>query len=267
MDQVKKTTLETSYVSPLRYPGGKTRAVQTLSGYLPKDFSGNVLSPFIGGGSFELYLTSLGCKVNAFDAYAPLTNFWHWLLKNPQLLARRIRQIVPVNRDDFKTFQSSLKAKKPSSAKLAAKYLAVNRCSFSGATMSAGYSKSAATGRMTESIIKRIENFKNPLLQVSFGDFTQSMSSNYDFIFADPPYWLEKTSNKLYGSAGDVHSGFNHQLFYETITNIDSPWMLTYNNSSEIRKLYKKYDIKNVNWTYGMNSSKKSSEIVIRNYI
>lgn len=40
--------------SPLRYPGGKSRAARQIALYLPKDLK-RLVSPFFGGGSFEFY--------------------------------------------------------------------------------------------------------------------------------------------------------------------------------------------------------------------
>ena len=40
-------------------------------------------------------------------------------------------------------------------------------------------------------------------------------------------------------------------------------WILTYNNCEYIRELYKNYLIIDASWSYGMNKTKKSSEIVI----
>ena len=87
-------------------------------------------------------------------------------------------------------------------------------------------------------------------------------------IFLDPPYYLEKKS-KLYGNKGDMHEKFNHNLLF---TMLDSSvcfinqWIMTYNNCKFIRDLYSdtsKYKIIDIDWSYGMNKSKKSSEIVI----
>ncbi len=38
---------------------------------------------------------------------------------------------------------------------------------------------------------------------------------------------------------------------------------MTYNNCAYIKHLYKNFKIIETNWTYGMNKSKESSEIVI----
>ena len=46
--------------SPLRYPGGKTRACKTLDAILGENFDlaqfDILVSPFFGGGSFEFHL-------------------------------------------------------------------------------------------------------------------------------------------------------------------------------------------------------------------
>ena len=40
-------------------------------------------------------------------------------------------------------------------------------------------------------------------------------------------------------------------------------WIITYNNCEYIKNLYKDYLIIDVNWSYSMNKTKSSSEIII----
>ena len=58
-------------VSPLRYPGGKTRACKIIDDVISNHFDiktfDNLVSPFFGGGSFEFYFQNkynLKLKVN-----------------------------------------------------------------------------------------------------------------------------------------------------------------------------------------------------------
>lgn len=48
--------------SPLRYPGGKTRACKILENIVKENYDmstfSNIVSPFFGGGSFEFHLQS-----------------------------------------------------------------------------------------------------------------------------------------------------------------------------------------------------------------
>ena len=66
--------------SPLRYPGGKTRACKVLDSILREHFTPSsfdtVVSPFFGGGSFEFYLgNTFNYKILANDKFTPLYNF------------------------------------------------------------------------------------------------------------------------------------------------------------------------------------------------
>jgi len=59
-----------------------------------------------------------------------------------------------------------------------------------------------------------------------------------------------------------MHESFNHQLLFDLL-NIKKKWIITYNDCNYIRNMYKDYIIIDVNWSYGMNKSKTSSEIII----
>lgn len=84
-------------------------------------------------------------------------------------------------------------------------------------------------------------------------------------LFLDPSYYLENKSNKLYGNNGDLHEGFRHRMLFDLLENRKNckNWVLTYNNCEYIRDLYKDFKIFDVKWSYGMNSSKASAEIII----
>lgn len=154
--------------TPLRYPGGKTRAVKTLVNYIPEDCK-KLCSPFLGGGSFELALAEKGIKVYAYDAFYPLYNFWNHLLTNKDELVGCVRDVHPLTKERFKEFRKELKDyESGSDVKMAAAYFAINRSSFSGATLSGGFSQQAADGRFNENSIKRLENFIEPNLNVAF---------------------------------------------------------------------------------------------------
>ena len=59
-----------------------------------------------------------------------------------------------------------------------------------------------------------------------------------------------------------MHERFNHQLLFDLLKT-KTNWIATYNNCEHIRNMYKDYTIIDVNWSYGMNTSKTSSEIII----
>ena len=61
-----------------------------------------------------------------------------------------------------------------------------------------------------------------------------------------------------------MHDTFEHYRLYECLSKKKN-WLMTYNNCDYIRELFKDFKIIEINWSYGMNKSKESSEIVIIN--
>jgi DNA adenine methylase len=247
--------------SPLRYPGGKTRAIKHLMPHIPDM---DVCAPFMGGGSLELKLSE-SRVVYGYDAFYPLYNFWDSLLNHKEELVEEVQKLHPLDKDGFKSARQLLinyNDKMPLSRVAAAAYFAVNRSSFSGATLSGGFSQQAADGRFNPNSIKRLENFDAPNLKVGYLGFEVSIQNHEkEFLYLDPPYFLEEKS-KLYGKNGDMHEGFDHNLLHSLLTKRTN-WLLCYNDCDFIRKHYSDYEIIPAAWAYGMNKSKESNEVFI----
>jgi DNA adenine methylase len=257
-------------ISPLRYPGGKTRACKKLDELLNKYFITTsiekIISPFFGGGSFELYLQNkYNYDIIANDKFKPLYNFWNICKTKKNELCNELKKVNIVTKEIFNTYRNTIIANEILENQ-ALQYFVINRCSFSGATLSGGFSNEASKKRFTKSSIERIENLNLSKFEIYNEDFEEFISKNNNtnsLLFLDPPYYLEKGS-KLYGNKGDMHDSFDHEKLYN-ILSTKSNWILTYNNSDYIKNLYKNYIIVETDCSYGMNKTKKSSEIVIIN--
>ena len=274
--------------TPLRYPGGKSRAVKHILPLIPQD-CGELCSPFLGGGSVELAVADRGTKVYGYDVFEPLVWFWQALLSEPTKLAvlcdgmrvwhsaylkkYKVRNSNPpehyyvpkrgILREEFEAARTKLKGMDQYSLEAAALFYAINRSSFSGATFSGGFSIRSAYARFTDSSIKNVKEFTEPNLAVNHADFKTSINKHADaFLYLDPPYLLEKGKNKLYGNKGDTHADFDHEGLHGVLTNRNR-WVMSYNDSEKIREMYKNYEIREAEWAYGMNKTKKSSEIII----
>jgi len=258
-------------VSPLRYPGGKTRACKILDTIIKQYFDLTqidiLLSPFFGGGSFELYFqNNYNKQIIANDKFKPLYNFWNEVKINKDALCTELYNINSITKTDFQNYRNTIL--EVSGIIQALQYFVINRCSFSGATLSGGFSEEASSKRFTKSSIDRIKNLNLSNIifsNLDFFDFlnnnTAIIDANKTLIFLDPPYYLGNKSN-LYGNNGDMHENFDHKLLFDVISSKKN-WIITYNNCEYIKNLYKNYIILEVNWSYGMNKDKKSSEIVI----
>ena len=253
--------------SPLRYPGGKSKACKILHEILKTHFDlndfKNIISPFFGGGSFEFFLqNTYDLNIVANDKFTPLYNFWSICKnQNSELCAELYKYIDNVSKNDFTQFRSDILSK--TDFDQAVLFFIINRCSFSGSTLSGGFSSESSKKRFTTSSIDRIKQLNLSNFNISNQDFQVFLNENIDtnsFIFLDPPYFLEKSN--LYGNNGDLHEKFDHSALFYSIYNKKN-WLMTYNNCDYIKNLYKDFIIIETDWKYSMNKSKKSSEIVI----
>jgi DNA adenine methylase len=263
---------KTNNVSPLRYPGGKTRACKILEDIILKNFDivnyDTLISPFFGGGSFEFYLQNkYNFNLIVNDKFTPLYNFWNQVKIDKNILCEELRKFDSISKEQFEEFRKNIMGLNEDVLNQSIQYFIINRCSFSGSTLSGGFSKESSENRFTKSSIEKIENLIFDSIELhnkDFSDFMKDLSpekKSKSLMFVDPPYYLEKKS-KLYGNNGDLHENFNHQLLFEML-NSRGNWILTYNNCEYIKNLYKDYTIIETNWSYGMNKSKSSCEIVI----
>ena len=229
-----------------------------------KDFK-NIVSPFFGGGSFEFYIQNkYNLNIIANDKFKPLYNFWNICKSNKKNLCDELyKNIDNIDKKIFTEFREKI-INNDNNLHQAIMYFIINRCSFSGATLSGGFSLEASKKRFTKSSIDRIKQLNLINLEIfnlDFEDFINQSNGQYNLIFLDPPYYLEKSS-KLYGNNGDMHENFDHNKLYKNISTKKN-WFMTYNNCEFIKQLYKDFTIIETSWNYGMNKSKKSSEIVI----
>jgi DNA adenine methylase len=89
-------------------------------------------------------------------------------------------------------------------------------------------------------------------------------------IFFDPPYFCA-TRSRLYGKDGNLHISFKHQRFFDLVKKCQYQWLITYDNSPEIRKNFDLFNLVEWELQYGMNNYKQSyaargKELIITNY-
>jgi DNA adenine methylase len=246
-------------ISLLRYPGGKSRAVKIITEFFPKNLS-LLCSPFFGGGSIEFYLSSKGVKVYGYDIFKPLIVFWNCVKNNKIQLIKEVKKLYPMSKEKFKELQKKL-LYIDDPIQQAATFYALNRCSFSGTTLSGGMSPGHP--RFNLSSINRLEKFNIYDVDFEVLDFRESIHKHKnDFLYLDPPYYIE---SNLYGNKGDLHKNFDHIALYEILKN-RSNWILSYNNVDMIKDLYRGYEIVYPKWGYGLGKDKKSREILVINY-
>ncbi|MYD46488.1 MAG: DNA adenine methylase [Gammaproteobacteria bacterium] len=243
--------------SPLRYPGGKYFAVDTIREFIPSDTK-TLVSPFLGGGSVELSCAASGIKVYGSDAFEPLMNFWKFAKSDPVLLSERVRVYHPLSKDKFYSLQKGY-FEIDNKIEQAAVFFVLNRSSFSGTTLSGGMSPKHP--RFTESSIESLRDFRSRNLNTRCCDYTETLNKHSDKLaYLDPPY---ANGERLYGNKGDMHD-FDHERLHSVLSERDS-WILSYNDDPRIRSMYNSYRIETPEWSYSMSNGTKSKEILILN--
>ena len=219
----------------LRYAGGKQRAVKKLQAYLPDE---PIVSPFLGGGSVELLHMH---KVYANDCVEPLISFWKDMKNDRDTLIQTIQSQYPITKEAYNTLKSK--------ALTSAGFFVVNRSCFSGC-MTGGFSGT----RFTQSCIDRLRDIDVSHMEFYCEDYETFLQRfPTEFAFLDPPY----DCDNLY-----LSPPFNHERLRDVL-GTRTRWILCYNDTPYIRSLYEGYRIEPIHWNYGMNTSRKSNEILI----
>ena len=290
--------------TPLRYPGGKSKVAEYLVGLFPeyKEYR----EPFLGGGS--VFLAAMQKNPDAQfvvnDLYYDLFCFWSCMMSEPDIVVEHVKKVKEFYSGKFgnilyKDTLKDLDKKRQSDAFwVAADFFILNRITFSGTSLSGGYSEESYRKRFTESSIERLEecgeylhgldtikftpdyvggkgiitnnDFSVTLTQQTAGILEKSVDDDDVFVFLDPPYYSAENS-ALYGENGDLHKGFDHIRLKECLDDCKFKFLMTYDDCEYIRNLYKGYYIIPLEFSYGMrNVSKdadmKGREIIISNY-
>lgn len=264
--------------SPLRYPGGKSKAIAQILPHIPLNIS-EYREPFVGGGSVFIAVNQLlQNRVNLYwinDLNYDLYCLWVYIKTNIEGLTKaiyEIRQSYSNGKDLFNYYtQTELKL---SEFDRAVRFFVLNRITFSGTVDSGGYSEQAFDKRFTSSSIDRLHEISPYLssIHITNSDYEELIlkEGNGVFIFLDPPY-LGATKSRLYGKNGALHVNFDHERFAVNMRKCPHRWLITYDDNPEIRKLFSFANITDWQLQYGMNNYKQNTaaigkELLIKNY-
>lgn len=261
--------------SPLRYPGGKSRAIISISKLVPS--FREYREPFVGGGSVFVYLKQI-FPTRTFwinDIYKNLYHFWNECKENSQNLVESIHEFrsnYPDGRELHRFLLENIDSL--DNNKKAAAFFVFNRITFSGTTESGGFSLAAFQKRFTPSSIKRVEALSKIISNTKITNYDYEkvvLAEGEDvFLFLDPPYF-SATKSALYGKNGTLHKSFDHVRFSNVMKKCEHNWLITYDDSEFIRELFSFANIKSWDLKYGMrnvnkNSDRTGKELFICNY-
>ena len=268
--------------TPIRYAGGKSRAIKHITPYVVN--VNKIVSPVLGGGSLEVHWASLGKEVVGYDLFDVLVNFWNVLLNNKEELVEKLKEITPTSEEysrikeilmKWDNTQEMLKDWKTDHYKrdevinldniTAAAYYYFNHNTSYGPGYLGWGSSVYLTEKKWNDMIDKISKFELPNLSVAQGSFEEIIPNhNEDFLYLDPPYYLEKDSdNKMFTGIYPMrnipihHDGFDHELLRDLLKKHKGGFILSYNNCETIREYYKEFEFHYPSWNYSMGNGEK----------
>jgi DNA adenine methylase len=252
-----------SLKTPLRYPGGKSRACNKMDSYFPdlrnyKEYR----EPFLGGGSVAIHIAKkyphLDIWVN--DLYEPLYNFWCVLRDDSQELSERLKEYKSLHptpekaKDLFDCMKKLLRHPDAIDLYRAVAFYVINKCSFSGLTESSSFSPQASVSNFSMRGIEKLVEYSKiikdwKITNVCYQELLTDDKSCFTYL--DPPYEI---GSHLYGRKGDMHKSFDHDGFATICDRFVGSQLISYNSSQLIRERFKGWEVGEFDLTYTMRS-------------
>ena len=271
-----------SYKTPLRYPGGKSRALTKIFQFAPnltkiKQYR----EPFLGGGSVALEMSKRYPMMDIWvnDLYEPLYNFWCELQHNVDDLYETLFDLKSVycNQDAarclFDTMKETINNKDKSNVERAVAFYVVNKCSFSGLTESSSFSAQASDSNFSINGINKLIEYSHMIESWTITNlsYEELLTDDKDtFLYLDPPYDIK---DNLYGKSGNMHKRFDHDDFAKQCDHHTSPMLISYNSDQIVKDRFKEWSVSEFAHTYTMRSvgcynteQASRKELVLLNY-
>ena len=271
-----------SLKTPLRYPGGKSRALSKLFQFIPdlKEYK-QYREPFLGGGSVALEITKRYPHIDIWvnDLYEPLTNFWKTLQDDGYKMYKRLQELKSRYPDQGSARGLFLEAKELvndysiSPLYRACAFYVINKCSFSGLSESSSFSRQASDSNFSMRGIEKLQGY-TALIQnwkITNGRYQFLLTDERDiFTYLDPPYDI---GSNLYGRKGDMHKSFDHDSFATVCDRFIGPQLVSYNSSQLVKERFQGWTVAEFAHTYTMRSvgsyntdQASRTELVLMNY-
>jgi DNA adenine methylase len=264
--------------SPLRYPGGKS----SIQGMVSKIIQANNLEkghyaePYAGGCGLALSLMFKGYvhEIHLNDLDRSISSFWDAIVNQTDRFVDKIIE-TPVTMDEWYK-QRAIQENKElvDSFDLGFSTFFLNRTNRSGIILKAGviggfkqegeykldcrFNKEGLISK-----IKRIEKYKHRihLYNLDAIDFINQIHKELplnSFYCIDPPYYVKGST--LYTS---FYKPEDHQILSKVILELSRPWILTYDNSPEIQKLYRRNRQYRFNLNYTAAHKRIGTELLV----
>ena len=275
-----------SLKTPLRYPGGKSRACTKMDQYFPdlREYA-EFREPFLGGGSVAIHVSKKypHLKITVNDLYEPLINFWVQLQQFGGDLTEKIRNYKSTHpepesaKELFLECKNRINDKSLDCIERAAAFYIVNKCSFSGLTESSSFSQQASISNFSMRGIEKLPGYSEIISNWHINQYSYEYCFRTDihddlFMYLDPPYDIK---DNLYGKKGSMHKKFDHDKFAEDCSQSKVDQLISYNSDQLVKDRFTglQWNAAEFDLTYTMRSvgdymrdQQKRKELLLFNY-
>ena len=272
-----------SHKTPLRYPGGKSRALSKLFQFIPNlsDYT-EYREPFLGGGSVAIEVSKRypHLKIWVNDLYEPLYNFWRQIQNNGEEIKDKLIEYKSLYPNPDKARGLFVESKELvndqtlDSLDRAVRFYIVNKCSFSGLTENSSFSQQASISNFSMNGIEKLTGYQEMITNWKFTNesYEQLLSDDRNvFIYLDPPYEIK--DNLYGGKGGTMHKRFDHDEFAIQCDRYASSQLVSYNSDQIIKDRFDGWTSAEFSHTYTMRSvgsynidQASRKELVLYNY-
>ncbi len=252
-----------NYKYLIAWIGGKSRLRKKIAQLIPNDIKGYI-EPF-GGGAWVLFYKDKWADLEIYnDLDERLITLFNVVKYHPCELARQMCFML----SSRKQFNEYLNSYCVTDIQKSAQFLFLVNHSFGSNCSQFATSKSRGI-KSAYGIIQRINEISKRLDKVLIEnknaiDLIKQYDSKTQFFYCDPPY--SKGAGYKVCSTKD----FKHEELSQTLKTIKGRFLLSYDDSPKIRKLYKGFEIINISRIKGINNinvkDKEYKEILIKNY-
>ncbi|MGE7983735.1 DNA adenine methylase [Solibacillus sp. NPDC093137] len=248
-------------LSPLRYPGGKSRMIDYLSTLLRPEKCDTLISPFLGGGAFEISLLEAGVakKLILNDLDYGIYSLWWTILHMPDTLISRIESFKPTHKAFFQA-QQLIKSDYRHLDMLEAAWitLLVNRLAYSGIAKANplggknGDIKSLTSRWNPRTLISRINGIYAlaDKIEIHCEDAVTFIENHFweenATLFIDPPYFEKGHAlyNLFFTEKDHINLAWTLQTIHDSFPSSDV--IVTYDFHDFIDGIYNKVEQREV---------------------
>ncbi|SPZ02509.1 DNA-methyltransferase [Pseudomonas luteola] len=240
-----------SFVTPLRYPGGKGRLGAWLAKLIEHNGldGGTYIEPYAGGAGAAVYLLTKNYVENIVinDIDPAIYSFW-WSIFNDSDRFLRLLNDTPVNLDIWNVQREIfLKGDSSDKTELGFATFFLNRTNRSGIIKGGVIGGKKQDGKYKldarfnkKSLSSRIEELALIASRVKLENLDamdliarEDTIEGKKLIYLDPPYF--KKGSQLYRNH---YKPSDHIEISSFVTGLKSPWIVTYDNCEEIHEIY-----------------------------